>query len=553
MRAYRITLQTLIKYLFLFFVKKIVSPERAEGLMEQAHKKTAQKVVAEILRLKGLYIKIGQTLSIMVNFLPEAFTKELEQLQDAVPPHPFSEVKMRFKDDLGKPPEELFKSFNEHPIASASLAQVHEARLDDNRKLAVKLQYPDIDDIIHLDLKTIKRIFGWLHIIFPHYGLREVYNECAAMITQEIDFETEAKNIEKIRDRFTNDSRYVFPAVYPDLSSQKILTLQFIDGIKVTNTTELTKAGVDLRELAVRLIHAYCKQIFVDGIYHADPHPGNIIIIPETKEIADASTEEQKSNPFKIAFIDYGAVAHVPAHMKEGMVLFVDGLIKKDTRLLSTAMKQMGFIAKEDKEESFDKIVDYFYGKIKGIKIDDFRKINISDFQHLNDIIEIKKMDISLRELTTTFHVPKDWILMERTLILMMGLVTHLDPHLNPADIVLPYVEEFILGKDKKITDLILQSSKELLLSYINLPSEINKTLAKLREGKIIITTKHSKGQLEGIQRSARQLVYALLLCFSAGAGYVLTKDHFFEWATWAKYSSFFWGGLLGLSLLRRR
>ncbi|MBI4410953.1 MAG: AarF/ABC1/UbiB kinase family protein, partial [Deltaproteobacteria bacterium] len=289
-RAYWVTFLVLGQYLSLFFLKKIISEARAEGLMLRTHQKTGKRIVANILKLKGLYIKIGQTLSIMTNFLPQALTEGLQELQDAVPPHPYEEMEKRFLADFGKRPDEIFKSIEPVPIASASLGQVHVAYARNGAKLAVKFQYPDIDRIVGQDLKTIRNIFGLVNFVFPHYGLKNIYRECAQMILQELDFEMEGKNLEQIGKNFNGEaarppatwkeSKYVFPKVTWDLCSKKILTAEFIDGIKVTNLEALKAAGIDPQEVAVSLIHSYCKQIFIDGVYHADPHPGNIIVVP---------------------------------------------------------------------------------------------------------------------------------------------------------------------------------------------------------------------------------------------------------------------------------
>lgn len=510
LKAYRVTYAILLKYLFLFLLKKIINTERARSLIERANEKTSAKIVKNILALKGLYIKIGQTLSIMTNFLPPSLTKGLEQLQDAVPPHPYDDVEARFLEDFQKKPLELFATFEKTPIAAASLGQVHVATLTDGTKLAVKLQYPEIDEVVKSDLKTIRKIFHTLDFFFPHYGLKGVYAECAKMILMELDYEVEGKNLEKIRENFKEKPEYVFPKIFWEYSSKKILTAEFMEGVKVTNVDKIREMGIKPHDVAVSLIHSYCKQIFIDGVYHADPHPGNIIV-----------QSTAVLGPPKIAMIDFGATATISPQMKSGITRFVEGLIKKDTPMLSNAMKEMGFIAKGEKDEAFDRIVDYFYGKIRGVKIDDFRHINITNFQNLGDIFELKKMDISFRDLTSTFHVPKDWILLERAMLLMMGLVSHLDPHLNPVDIVIPYVEEFVLGREKNLADLLLESSKELLISYIKLPDEINKTLKKLQDGKIVLQVKHHRENAEKIYRGIHQLIYTMLLMFTGSLGYL--------------------------------
>ena len=559
-RAYVVTFQILSRYLTLFLLRKFFGKGRFEGILFEAHQKTAKKIVANIIQLKGVYIKIGQTLSVMTNFLPPAFTSGLESLQDAVPPHPYDEIVKRFETDLGKQPEELFASFDKTPIASASLAQVHVARAKDGAKLAVKLQYPDIDRLVLSDLATIRRIFGLIDFLFPNYGLRQVYQESAKMILNELDFETEGRNLEQIRKNFTEHPQYLFPKVYLNISSKKILTAEFIDGIKVSNVAALREAGIDPHEVAVSLIHMYCKQIFVDGVYHADPHPGNIIVVPNHGSTSSPcpkpdtlSGVEGSPAQFKIALVDYGATATISPDMKQGITLFVEGVMKKDTRTLSAAMKQMGFIAREDREEAFDKVVDYFYGKIRGIKIENFRQINIGQFQHLNDLFELKKMDISFRELSTLFHVPKEWVLFERALLLMMGLVTHLDPSLNPVDIVVPYVEEFVLGKDKTVADLIVQTTKELLLSYINLPTQIQRVLKKLEEGKISISGKEGRENAEKISRSIRQLSVALLFGVSALFGLYFYDLGDRIWVARMQAASGFFGLWLAWGFLRNR
>lgn len=538
-RAYRVTFEILLVYFFLFLAKKIFSKNRTASLASAVHHWASRTIIANILILKGLYIKIGQTLSIMTNFLPQEFREGLEKLQDAVPPHPYSEVEKRFLADLKKTPLELFASFDQTPIASASLGQVHVARLSDGTKLAVKLQYPDIDRTVRQDLKTIKRIFGVIDFLFPLYGFKAVYAECARMVLEELDFISEGKNLEKINANFKNNPAYHFPKVYWNTSSPKILTVEFVDGIKVSRVDELKKKKIDPHEIAVSLIHAYCKMIFVDGVFHADPHPGNIIVMPEPSP--------------KIALVDFGATASIPAAMKEGIIHFAEGLIKKDTRMLSASLKQMGFVAREDNEEAIEKIVDYFYGKIKGIKIEDFREIKLTQFQHLDDLFELKKMDISLKDLMNSFHVPKDWILLERAMILALGVVTHLDPQLNPVDIVLPYVEKFVLGSDRNLTDMILLGTKELLLSYINIPHSLQRTLTKLEQGKITVIDRGREEQTQKIYRGIHQLIYTLLLIFTGSMAYWMKMDGNMIEGERMLYVSYGLAGILVISFFKNR
>jgi len=516
-RAYRVTLEVIVLYLGNFFARRFLSREKSQALTNRCHKRASQIITSNILKLKGLYIKIGQTLSIMTNFLPEEFREGFEKLQDAVPPHSYEDIEERFKQEFNKLPLEVFATFEKEPIASASLGQVHIATMRDGRKVAVKLQYPAIDRLVEKDLRTIKKIFWIIDLFLPQYQFMNVYHECARMIVEELDYKREGKNLESVQKNFPTNSKFHFPTIFWDLTTSKVLTTEYIDGIKVSNLSALSQSALNPHEVAVTLIHGYCKMIFEDGLYHADPHPGNILIVPSPVPQSGPSspTGGEGNQNFQVTLIDFGAIGSVPSHLREGMILFVEALIKKDTRLISSAMKQMGFIAREESEEAFDKIVDYFYSKIRTLKIEDFREIKIADFQHIDDLFELAKMDLSFKEILGAFHVPKDWVLLERTLLLVLGIVTHLDPKLNPADIVIPYVEEFILGKERKMTDMIVMGTKELLLSYINLPTELMKILKKLDQGKLSFSDKLRRKDSERIYRGIHQLIFALLGTYS--------------------------------------
>lgn len=551
-RAYRVTLEVIALYLSVFILGRFTSQEKHQRMMTRCHKRASHLIITNILKLKGLYIKIGQTISIMTNFLPDVFREGFEKLQDAVPPHPYASVEKRFLQEFGKKPLELFATFDEVSIASASLGQVHIATLHSGQKVAVKLQYPDIETLVEKDLKTIRKIFWIIDLLLPNYQFMNIYHECSRMIVEELDFKREGQNLEKISKNFPSPSKFHFPKIYWELSTSKILTTEYIDGIKVSHVDVLEKSNLDRHEIAVALIHGYCKMIFEDGIYHADPHPGNILIRTPSvtsETIALQNESASASMPFQIALIDFGATGTILPHLREGMILFVEALIKKDTRLLSSAMKQMGFIAREENEEAFDKIVEYFYSKIRTLKIEDFREIKIADFQHIDDLFELAKMDLSFNEILGAFHVPKDWVLLERTLLLILGIVTHLNPKLNPADIVIPYVEEFVLGKERKMTDMIVMGTKELILSYINLPTELMKVLKKLEQGKLTFSDKLRRKDSERIYRGIHQLIFSFLgiYCFhTASTSPPLAAERWY-------WGACFWFAALAVSWLRSK
>lgn len=223
--------------------------------------------------------------------------------------------------------------------------------------------------------------------------------------------------------------------------------------------------------------------------------------------------------------MDFGAIARISENMRRGTAKFIEGIIRRDNHVISQAMKEMGFISKAENEEVFDRIVEFFYDRLKNIKLEDVKQLNLSNLGEIEDFIEFKKLDVSFTELLETFNVPKDWALMERALILLFGLTSHLDPQLNPLSIVIPYAEEFVLGKDKKLGDLILEAVKEIGLSYLRLPSELHRTLRKLNQGELEVITRSPREAAPALARSVHRLNLTLLFFGTALLGYILYKE----------------------------
>lgn len=545
--AYILTGGVLFRYFTVWLGGKIIGKERGEALWLRAHVKTGQQMKSNILELKGVFIKVGQMMSIMTQFLPEPITKALEGLQDSVPPAPYGDIERRFREEFQKRPDEVFLEFDKVPLASASLGQVHRAKGRGGEKLAVKVQYPEIEEIVKSDLKILKRIFGLFDLIFPQYGLKKTYLEIKEILREELDFRMEAKNLDVLRENLKEERDFLFPKVYEEYSTSRVLTLEFMEGVKISNLQSLKEMELAPTEVAKKIIHVYCKQIFIDGVYHADPHPGNFLVQavkrevevyepppPDQEEAVGAVRKVTRMSP-RIVMMDFGAVARISEPMRVGIGRFVEGIIKRDTQVISGAMKDMGFIAKTQNEEVFDRIVEFFYERLKDVKIEELKNFQVGGMKNLDDILEFRKLDISFKDLFQSFNVPKDWALLERALILLMGLTTHLDPQLNPMTIIIPYAEQFVLGKDRTFADLIVETIKEVALSYIKLPTELQRTLRKLNQGELNVGSKESAANARRVSRSVNRLTYALLTLGSMGITVWMkqTGIEFYEWGYW--------------------
>lgn len=541
MKAYFTTFLVLGSYLWLRFQSRFRTAGAMQVRLERTNIRNARRIYRAIVSLQGLYIKVGQLISIMTNFLPDAFRNELEGLQDQVPPRSYQSIERCFREEFeGRSPKEVFQSFTETPIASASIGQVHMAQLPGGHKVAVKIQYPDINKIVRSDLLTLRRIIGIIQHFIPYQGLSSVYGEIRAIILEELDFTMEANNVDTIARNFEGSKEVHFPRVVRELSSRRVLTTEFIEGVKVNDLRGLQRMEIDRSDLARLIIETYCQQIFHHGIYHADPHPGNILV----------------SEGPVIKFVDFGAVAQISDGMRRGMLGLLQGAINRDTNKIITALRDMGFIAIRSDPKIYDRVVDYFHARFQEeVQLDSFnlKDIKFDPQKGLENLADLRRMDISLKDITSTFHVPKEWILLERTILLLMGLCTELDPGLNPMQVLRPHVEEFVLGKDGDWSQFMMDTAKDVALSALTLPPELKKFTSRAIQGdiEIKIAGYHETGRL--YYHLGRQLIYAALGIAGVAFSIALNDRQMVQASQWSLGVAGGCGLLLLLSFWRTR
>jgi ubiquinone biosynthesis protein len=513
LRAYATTFQVIFSYLWIFFMKRVRGTPYFMVTIDEVNRRNARRVQRTLSALQGLFIKVGQLISIMTNVLPDTYRQELEKLQDKIAPRPFSEISKRINLEFGMPPDQLFKSFDRRSIASASLGQVHRAVLKTGEDVAVKVQHWDIDRIVRSDLVTIRRIMKIIRFFFPIQGLDEYYEQIRHMIAEELDFGMEARNIQAIEKNFEGSEKVHFPKVYADYSTSKVLTTSFIRGHKITDLAALDKANVDRGHLATLVVTTYCQMIFVDGIYHADPHPGNILVHDDGS----------------ITFLDFGAVASLSQNMKAGIPEFLEGLIRRNTMQIMKALGRMGFIAKTGSEETSEMIIQYFHRRFQEeIKVESFnlKDVKINPEVGIESLLDLRKMNIGIRELTSSFRIPRDWVLLERCLLLLFGLVYYLDPELNPTSIIYPYLKDFVLGRDRDWQSIILDSLKEAAFSYLTLAEDFRRVIDKVKKGEIRFQIQGAEARAKYVHSRGRQYIYTAFALASWGtAVYLHSSD----------------------------
>jgi predicted unusual protein kinase regulating ubiquinone biosynthesis (AarF/ABC1/UbiB family) len=498
-RIYATVARVLASYLLLRARRPFVESGRYAELLDAKHRVNARRIRDAIIRAGGLFIKVGQLISVLANVLPPQFRSQLEGLQDRLPPRPFDEITARIQAEFGADPDTLFASFERQPIATASLAQVHEARLADGRRVAVKVQHANIDRIAHEDLETIRRILAIVQFFTRVRGIESYHPEISQMIGEELDFAREAQNVARIAKNFAGNRLARMPRVVAERSTQRVLTTEFVEGAKVIDFQAIESLGFDRQTVAERVVTAYCRMIFVDGVYHADPHPGNLFVAPDGA----------------IVFVDFGAVGELSDDMRRGIPEFFEGMIHRDAPRITSAVRTMGFVARNPASTDVaQRVIDYFQRKVLEQMSSD--SWGLGDLQldmraKLDTMADLRRLDVSFRQLTSTFQVPKNWVLLERTLLLLIGLCIELAPQWNPMAVIRPYLEGVVLGSERSWSELMVSAIKEMAKSATVLPEDVRQTLARANRGELEIRVPEISAAARLVYAGARQLVYCVI------------------------------------------
>jgi ubiquinone biosynthesis protein len=399
------------------------------------NRRNARRMYRGFVRLRGVYIKLGQILSVMGTFLPREYTEELEALQDDVPPQSYKKIRATFVQSFGKQPHEVFARFEQVPIAAASLGQVHEARSAAGDRLAVKILYPNVVTIIKVDL----RVLGWALRVYrnfvPLQQIERVHEQLSDMLARETDLANEARCITRMANNFASDPDVLFPRVYPEWSSATVMTMSFMDGVKISNRNALAELALDPYDVATKLIKVFYKQLFVDRFFHADPHPGNFFV------------QRGPGGQVRIVVLDLGSATELRDNLADGMFDILSGLMTRKDDLVVRGIDTMGFMAEGGDRALLERTVRRYFEKLLSIHITDFGKIDPAVAQQLSDP-SMKRED--LRELMKSVSYPEGWFYIERASVIMFGLSSTLAPKLNGIHVGFPYVTQFIMDRNAK-------------------------------------------------------------------------------------------------------
>ncbi|MEK7702457.1 MAG: AarF/UbiB family protein [Nitrospirota bacterium] len=473
----------LLDYLFLYLATPIISKQTKAQWMERLHLKNAKRFLKTTLALKGLMIKVGQFMSARIDLLPKAYTQTLSSLQDEVPPAHFYEIQARIIEELGAEPATIFRSFDEIPLASASFGQVHQAVLntplvDGTTEVAIKIQYPHIESIIKTDLRAIRIIVTLLQKIFSHIRFDILTGEFERIVQMELNYIAEAKNAERFHKQFLGDDRIVVPKVVWEYTTQRVLTLTKVGGIKINRFDEMKAAGVSTKEVAQLLVESYMKQILLFQFFHGDPHPGNLFVQPKDLE---------NKKPLRLVYVDFGLMQEIDDQTDKGLRRMILAIIDRDIPAITRGLVEVGFLAKGglsggQGEREIEHVVRFFMDRYRSLSPRAFKTITI------NDISDDFK---TIFTIYPKLQVPNIFILAGRAVGMLNGICSQLDPDANIIDLAQPYAKRFAY-KQKSMKTLLMKG-REVLSAMLSLPAALQSFL-ELSQGGGVKTEMHSKG-----------------------------------------------------------
>jgi ubiquinone biosynthesis protein len=313
-------------------------PERKGRELDPTHERAARAVLSCALDLRGVIIKTCQAVATRSDQFPPAFIDHLKQLHDAVPPKPFPVIRDAVERELGKPLGAVFAEFEERPLASASLAQVHGARLRDGRAVAVKVQYPDIEEIVHTDIRNLRRacrVYEWLD---PQpLELLPLLDELVGHTALELDFRREAESAERVRRLFVDDDRVRVPEIHREWSTGRVLVMERVGGIKITDKEALVAAGVDPAGVVQDLMRVWVRMILAEGFFQADPHPGNLFVTPEGR----------------LVLLDFGLSKELPPGFGLGLFELMFSMMTLNEAAMLRAFQELGFATRTGDPSTF--------------------------------------------------------------------------------------------------------------------------------------------------------------------------------------------------------
>lgn len=463
------------------------------------YRRAAARFRALASSLGGVWIKVGQFLSARVDVLPEAITAELAGLQDEVPAQPFETMRRVVEDELGGSLQDHFSHFDPQPLASASLGQVHRARLPGGEAVVVKVQRPDIHALIRVDLAALGTVIGWLKFYRPlqrRANLDALLAEFGRTLWEEVDYRAEAGNAVHLGEMFAQDSEVHIPVVCHSHSTGRVLTLEDVYFIKITDYAAVEAAGLDRGEVARRLLRTYLQQIFREGFFHADPHPGNLFVEP----LGDGR--------WRLVFVDFGMVGRLPPKAKAALRELAIALGSRDAARMLRGLQSLGVLLpgadlERIRQATEAALFDRFWGKsMRELVRIHPREMHALAYEFRDLVFEMP------------FQAPTDLIYLGRCVAILSGMCTGLDPDFNVFSVMAPFAQGLLAEEEGGWLRVLLEELRLQGAAVLRLPSRLSHALDQWERGEVVVTARAApevERRLEAVARATHRLVAAVV------------------------------------------
>ncbi|KQX05534.1 MULTISPECIES: ABC1 kinase family protein [unclassified Leifsonia] len=494
----------------------------AERSRSRRMQRFAQRFHVLAVDLGGLMIKVGQFMSSRLDVLPPEITRELEGLQDEVPPVPFEYIRALAEAELGMPLERAFASIDETPVAAASLGQAHRARLspldaEDTGLdfVVVKVQRPGIEAIVETDLAALRKVGGWLshvRLVSSRVDAPALVEEFAETSLQEIEYLHEAASSVRFAETFADDPRVSVPTVVWERTTRRVLTLEDVTAIKITDADALRAAGIDPTHVAPVFAAVMFDQLFGNGFFHADPHPGNIFVTPL------AGTGETGEPAWKLTFIDFGMMGEVPGGTRRGLRKLLIAAASRDGKGLVDAIQDLGVLLPSAETSELERAMTQLFARFGGMGFAELREVDPREFRDF----AVQFADV-VRSLP--FQLPENFLLIIRAMSLTSGVCSALDSEFNLWDSIEPYAAQLIRDERGNVVQDVARQALEIAGIAVGLPKRLDSLVSSFDDGTVAVTSPALEKRVAKLERTARRVVSAVLFGGLLIAGAVVRAD----------------------------
>ncbi|MCP4417103.1 MAG: AarF/ABC1/UbiB kinase family protein [Chloroflexi bacterium] len=463
------------------------------------------------VEMGGVMIKLGQFLSARVDVLPIEITEELQGLQDEVPAEQPEHILAEAEAELGLLANH-FSHIEETPLAAASLGQAHRAWLLPNNgrsqrgdAVVIKVMRPNIENIVRTDLSALNIVAKWLMRYQPIRRRADVpalMQEFSRTLWEEMDYELEADNAERFAEMYANSDSIYIPAVYRQHSTKRIIVLENVEALKLTDLDGMQMAGINPREVAESLLDAYFPQIFEEGFFHADPHPGNLFVRPRSDIPWSAEDDNERGRPFWLIFIDFGMVGRVPEAMKQNLRKILVSVMQQDGHAMTEAYDELGFFLPDANLERISDAQSTILKRMWGRNWLDLANPDPAEMQELGQEFRDLLFDFP-------FQVPQDFIYLGRALGMMAGMVTQLDAEISPWYFFEKYGRTVVEDEQMPLT---LELAWEMIKPYFSIPGQVRRIIEDMENGRLRLQSdREILRQNERIEKRIGQLGWSIL------------------------------------------